>query len=76
MVFLWFQQERAGRKFAEFLVNNHLVFKAFMMKCLQTLCVWYDFDLDARVCTSWYLLQGIIGHRGFKIIQCGRMVLF
>ena len=31
-----------------------------MLKCLQTQCVWYDFDMNARVCTLWYLLQWII----------------
>ena len=31
-----------------------------MLKCLQTQCVWSDFDMNARVCTLWYFLQGII----------------
>ena len=32
----------------------------FIVKCLQTQCVWYDFDINARVCTLWYFLQWII----------------
>ena len=31
-----------------------------MLKCLQTQCVWYDFDMNARVCTLLYFLQWII----------------
>ena len=31
-----------------------------MFKCLQTQCVGYDFDINARVCTLWYFLQWII----------------
>ena len=31
-----------------------------MFKCLQTQCVWYDFDQNARGCTLWYFLQWII----------------
>ena len=47
-----------------------------MLKCLQTHCVWYDFDMDARVVTLLYFLQGIIGIRCFKIRDGARMVLF
>ena len=31
-----------------------------MLKCLQTQCVWYDFDINARGCTLWYFLQWIM----------------
>ena len=31
-----------------------------MFECLQTQCVWYDFDINARGCTLWYFLQWII----------------
>jgi len=39
---------------------KHLFFDVFMFKCLQTQCVWYDFDINARGCTLWYFLQWII----------------
>ena len=47
-----------------------------MLKCLQTQCVWYDFDVDARVMTLWYFLQGIIEICCLEMKQCARMVLF
>ena len=47
-----------------------------MLKCLQTHCVWYDVDMDARVMTLWYFLQGIIEICCLKIKKCARMVLF
>ena len=47
-----------------------------MLKCLQTHCVWYDFDMDARVMTLWYFLQGIIEICCLEIKKCARMVLF
>ena len=31
-----------------------------MLKCLQIQCVWYDFDMNAHVCTLLYFLQWII----------------
>ena len=43
MVFVWFQHERADTKFEDFSLKNHWFFKVFMLKCLQTQCVWYDF---------------------------------
>ena len=47
-----------------------------MLKCLQTHCVWYDFDMDARVMTLWYFVQGIIEICCLEIKKCARMVLF
>ena len=44
----------------EFLVKKHWVFDVFMLKCLQTHCVRYDFDINARGCTLWYFLQWIM----------------
>ena len=35
-----------------------------------------DFDIDARVMTLWYFLQGIIEICCLKIKKCARMVLF
>ena len=40
--------------------KKHWVFDVFMFKCLQTQCVWYDFDMNARACTLLYFLQGMI----------------
>ena len=47
-----------------------------MLKCLQTLSVWYDSDMDARVMTLWYFLQGIIEICCLEMKKCARMVLF
>ena len=47
-----------------------------MLKCLQTHCVWYDVDMDARVMTLWYFLQGITEICFLKMKKCARMVLF
>ena len=35
-----------------------------------------DFDIDARVMTLWYFLQGIIEICCLEIKKCARMVLF
>ena len=35
-----------------------------------------DFDMDARVMTLWYFLQGIIVICRLEIKTCARMVLF
>ena len=75
MVFLRFQQERPDRNSARFLIKNNL-FLVFLLKCLQTRCVWYDFDMGARVMTLWYFLQGIIEICCLEIKKCARMVLF
>ena len=38
--------------------------------------IWYNFDMDARVMTLWYFLQGIIEICCLKMKKCARMVLF
>ena len=48
-----------GQEICKIIVKKN-VFHVFMFKCLQTQCVGYDFDINARVCTLWYFLQGII----------------
>ena len=62
--FLWFSYDFSKSARAGNLQNDcekkHWVFEVFMLKCLQTYCVWYDFDMNARVCTLWYFLQWII----------------
>ena len=61
--FLWFSYDFSkcarARKLQLF-VKKHWVFDVFMLKCVQTHYVWYDFDINARVCTLWYFLQWII----------------
>ena len=49
-----------GQEICKTTVEKHWVFDVFMFKCLQTQCVWYDFDINARGCTLWYFLQWII----------------
>ena len=49
-----------GQEICKTIVKKHWVFEVFMLKCLQTQCVWYDFDINARGCTLWYILQWII----------------
>ena len=49
-----------GQDIWKIIVKKHWVFEVFMLKCLQTHCVWYDFGINARVCTLWYFLQWII----------------
>ena len=78
--FLWFSYDfnksaRAGN-LQFFLVKKHWFFNVFMLKSLQTQCVWYDFGMRARVSTLWYFLHGIIENRRFKIKDGARMVLF
>ena len=68
-----------GQEFCKIFVEKTIGFffiKVFMLKCLQTHCVWYDFDMDARVMTLWYFLQGIIEICCLEIKKCARMVLF
>ena len=49
-----------GQEFCKIFVKKHWVFDVFMLKCLQTHCVRYDFDINARGCTLWYFLQWIM----------------
>ena len=49
-----------GQEICKTTVKKHWVFDVFMFKCLQTQCVWYDFDINARGCTLWYFLQWIM----------------
>ena len=49
-----------GQEICKIIVKKHWVFDVCMFKCLQTQCVWYDFDINARGCTLWYFLQWII----------------
>ena len=65
-----------GQEICKIIVKKHWVFEVFMLKCLQTHCVWYDFDMDARVMTLWYFLQGIIEICCLEMKKCARMVLF
>ena len=62
--FLWFSYDfrksaRAGN-LQNYCEKKHWVFDVFMFKCLQTHCVRYDFDINARGCTLWYFLQWIM----------------
>ena len=34
-----------GQESYDFFVQKHCVFEVFMLECLQTQCVWYDFDM-------------------------------
>ena len=34
-----------GQENCRFFVKKHLVFDVFMLKCVQTQYVWYDFDM-------------------------------
>ena len=76
MVFASFQQERAGRTSVRLVLDNRRVFNVFMLKCLQTQCVQYEFDMFARVMTLWYPLKWIIGICCLQINKCARIVLF
>ena len=49
-----------GQEFRKIFEKKHWVFDVFMLKCLQTHCVRYNFDINARGCTLWYFLQWII----------------
>ena len=60
--FLWCPYDSSKNAWAGILQNfneKHSVFEVFMLKGLQTQCVWYDFDMNARACTLWCVLQRI-----------------